>query len=309
MKKFLPLVTSLIISAQAVAGNETFIVSSRPLATYYGHPLASELARFKQSEVSSLYISLGFGDGGTSSEQLMYSVALDIQKLKPNTIIVDEVDATSHLLTLLPPEYKSRTWFINRTGVQGVDRDYVFRVSNLARELVQTISEMNLFPDAYYVLYDTTGLTARDSFNLKKNLQGLANTVKFYEVSTVQQLEDLLISFNKNQRGVIVNNMTALTDSEFGTVVKMQEIKDIISRRNTRHLTVGFNFMPGQNNECLIFELDYSPVVQEFFLRGKEPVDMDPLPFKLLVNKRKMRLLGYKNHYIAAFEQIDVIVE
>lgn len=319
MLKFLPLVlVSFSLFAQETPSESSpitkekdkiYLASSRPLSSYYSHPLANALARSTDNEIHTMYISVGFGSGGTSSEQLMHSVALDISKVKPDVIIADELDANQYLLTLLDDSYKERILFVGRTIPSSLPREKVFRVSNLAGKIVSLVTEMNLFPDTYYVLYDTTGLTARDSYNLKKSLEGLSSTVKFYEISSIQELTDLMLEINKNQRGVIINNMTAIRDDEFGTVVRMKEIKEAIAKRNFKHLTIGFNYIPDAMNEGLILELDYLDIVRSYFLGGKKPNEMDPLKFTLYIDKSRLRLLGYKNNYIAALESISVIIE
>lgn len=311
MKKLLAgLLLALSSSAQEADDiNTIYLVSSRPLASFYSHPLSANIVRNTDKDVYALYITLGYGDYGTSSEQLMHSVALDIQRVDPQMIIVDEVDATSYLLTLLPEKYKNITYFINRSFTDGIPRSRLFRIENLGFKITSLVSAMNLFPDTYYILYDTTGLTARDSYNLKNSLQAITGSVKSFEVSSVKQLEALLTKLNENQRGVIINNMMALTDDEFGSIVKMKEIKEILQRKNSKHLSIGFSYLPEIDNECLVFQLDYGSVVNDFISNNIEPEDMNPLPFRVYVDKSRMRSLGFKKNYIAAHEDIDVLVE
>tara|TARA_B100000214_G_scaffold10058_1_gene7291 strand:- start:71173 stop:72114 length:942 start_codon:yes stop_codon:yes gene_type:complete len=298
-----------IAVAQADQKQIVYLVSSRPLGSFYSHPLSAQLATQTHNDVYAMYITLGYGDGGTSSEQLMHSVSEDIQRVDPSIVIIDEVDAAGYLQTLLPEKYRTKSYFISRSTTAGLPRSSLFRVQNLGLRITDLMTEMNLFPETYYILYDSSGLTARDSYNLRKTLQGITGSVKAIEVTSAQQLDDILLELNKNQRGVIINNMMTLIDDEFGSYVGAAEIKEIIRRRNKKHLTVGFSFLPDTKNECVIFQTDYYPIVREFFHKGQNPDDMWPLPFKLYVDKGAMRSLGYKNNYIAAHETIDVIVE
>ena len=86
-----------IAVAQADQKQIVYLVSSRPLGSFYSHPLSAQLATQTHNDVYAMYITLGYGDGGTSSEQLMHSVSEDIQRVDPSIVIIDEVDAAGYL--------------------------------------------------------------------------------------------------------------------------------------------------------------------------------------------------------------------
>lgn len=281
-----------------------YVVSTRPLAEIYGHPLTGALSR-GLGDRGFVYASyLGRSAGvGTSSEQLMHTVDQDIQRMQPDHIILDNVEASSYLLDLLPSVYDERTTVIS-TGGQSSLPDSVTsaRVKNLAVVITNLIDTMNVFPDKFYILFDSSGLTARESFQLKKSLGNFKiSSIQSVEISTIQQLEDFLISINGQQRGVIINNLMTLRDHELNTEVRLEQIKETLVRRNRTHLEIGFNYLPNSRNESIILELDYSRIAEDF-LQGSVDQTYD---FRLIVSRRQMQRLNLKNNYIAALKDID----
>jgi hypothetical protein len=287
-----------------------YIVSTRPLADIYTHPLASNLTNNTSSYVYGLYLGLSNGTG-TSSEQSLHTVSLDIQKMSPALIIVDDIISSSYLLKLLPQKFRDRTILISKSNLdlEQEDKHRRVKIESVAEEIVHLACKMNLFPESYYIFYDNTGLTANEASALKRNLTRLgAGSIKSFEIKTIQELDDLLFELNKNEKGVIISTVLSLVDEEFGQRIGLEEIKNTIRRRNTKHLEIGFNYLPETRNESIILELDYGHFIREYFVEKKKPKDIQ-IPFKVIINKRKLNRLGFKKNYIAALDDIDVLVE
>lgn len=285
-----------------------YVVSNRPLAEIYGHPLTGSLSRLMGDEgfVYASYLGRSTG-GGTSSEQLMHTVDQDIQRMQPDRIILDNVEASSYLLDLLPDVYNERTTVISSSGQATQGEVSRARIKNLAVVITDLIDTMNVFPDKFYILFDSSGLTARDSFQLKKSLGNFKiGSIQSVEISTIQQLDDFLIGINEEQRGVIINNLMSLRDHELNTEIRLKQIKETIVRRNRKHLEIGFNYLPNSRNESIILELDYPSIAEDFISKGMTDQLYD---FRLIVSRRQMQRLGLKNSYIAALKDIDNLAD
>lgn len=286
-----------------------YVVSTRPLAELYSHPLTSALNQLigERAYVYASYLGRRAGVG-TSSEQLMHTVDQDIQRMQPDRIILDGVEASSYLLELLPSEYHTRTTVISR-GTLNVPEDVVkIRVLNLAVVITELIDTMSVFPDTFYILYDSSGLTARESFQLKKNLGSFRiGNIKAVEITTIQELDDFLLGINDSQRGVIINNLMTLRDNELNTEIRLEQIKETITRRNRTHLEIGFNYLPNSKNESVILEFDYPSFVTDYV--SEQDISKKRYGFRLIVSKGQMNRLKLKNNYIAALNDIDVLAD
>lgn len=283
-----------------------YVVSTRPLGEIYGHPLAVALSSlyYPKGYVYASY--LGFTAGvGTSSEQLMHSVDQDIQRMQPTRIILDQVEASSYLLDLLPKKYHAHTTVISKGADVLPESVTKVRLKSLAVVITNLIDNMNIFPDKFYILFDASGLTARDSFQLKKSLSSFRiSSIESVEISTIQQLDDFLIDINKQQRGVIINNLMTLKDTELNTTIDLGKIKETLVRRNLKHLEIGFNYLPNSRNESVILELDYAKWAADY---SAGIVSKSPYSFRLIISRSQMRKLKLKNNYIAALKGIDAL--
>jgi hypothetical protein len=291
--------------------DQIYIVSSRVLGDTYGHPLVRGLVQNKMGEyIYTMYLDHGQQITRTTGEQLMHKVATDVQRLDPSLLILDEIGAAGYLMDLLPLSYREKTYYITRTDLaRSLGQENRIRTDNVSINIRKLVDTFNLFPETYYILYNPGTASARSSYKLKQELTALrVGKIESYEVVTDKDLENLLLRLNANQRGVIINNISGLEGAEFGNPLTPEQIKSIVTRRNLKHMEIGFIFIQGVQNESVILEPDYGTAIQAF---AQKPIDLSgvTIDFRVVVSKGQMTKLGYKANYVSGHEIIDQVVE
>lgn len=274
-------------------------VNQNPMSAYYGDPAASVMSNnMPDYNIISLYVNLDFGESSSSFISQAESVAREIDKIKPKSVFIHG----SGLYKFIHERFPNQRIVLFSMEPSSVN----ITVGDPGVLFTEILRDMSFSPDKYYVLYDDSSKSIRANRLYRKML--VQRGIKDSDIVSIKS--DDINSFERNVRGlnsrprsIIINCMYQVRDIETGVQKYIPDIKDVLTRVNSKHLELG-SYKTPTGNESIVFQIDYSKIPDYFQGNLSSPVAI-----KVFMNLDRLDSLGYRKEYIRAVSKVDGIIK
>lgn len=276
----------------------TAFVQLSPVGSYYGNPIARALTNRNNKGVFAIYLNGSDEFTTTGIERRMSDVAVKLNKMKPEVIVVE-----SGLAVLLEKYLDRDLKFALRT-YQFADMQTQYATSYASQlKLFFSRSNYNLYK--IVILHDSSPRSMSKALMSESKLIMAGfnkNNVELKLIKTFQSIRVFMSESALWPRSLLINNITFLRDAELGRPRFGDDIKMEIDRLNRWHIDVGF--WKSRDNEAIIFVPDVDKLLDNL-LYLKDP----PIKSLMLINTKAFKDLGLKHLYINGLPVVDGITD
>lgn len=281
-----------------------YIVNQNSIAAFYGSQSSSYLAnKLEDYQVYAYYVNLDFESNQSGAAYIAGTLIGDIRRIKPKLVFIHSSILGKALRKSLPE--------FNVINFSYEDNSRDLTLEDPALKLVSVLKVIRYDYDKIYVLHDVSSkskLTAADF--VERLMKAGVNTkkVEFIENKSVVYLESNLRDLNLKPRGVLVNMLYTLVNTETGKSEYLPDIKETLARVNRKHLDIGF-YRTSSSNECIVLDHKLTRIREYVDRIGKKDILLKPLEVRASFNLERMDRLKLKAYYLDGLSEMDDILK
>lgn len=282
-----------------------YYVTQNPLGAYYGDDVASFLARsYPQFQVNTYYLNMDVGTSDANIQYLMDIIVSDIEEVQPKYVFVYNSGFSLRLKNAIGHKFKISDFSIMKSANDVWIEDPIKRLMSLTDSFGYDSAK-------FYILTDGTNQSKRNASVFERLFT--ANGIKkekfeVLEFKDVRHLEKELRKLNGLPRSILINAMYVLKDTELGRLSYSVDLKNTVTRINSRHIDVS-SYLSPESNEAVIFQIDLVKAKSFFdsYLVTDKPTK-DLVAFKVLINTERFDALGLSSSYLKDLSNVDGII-
>lgn len=283
-----------------------YYVTQNPIGAYYGDRVANFLAQtYPNHQVNTFYLNMDVGISDSNIKYLLGLISADIEKLKPDFVFVYNSGLTVALKQQLAGKFEVTDFSIMQSP-------HDVWLENPMVKLGKLLDSFSYEPDKYYILVDATNQSRRNATIYEKLFLDAGvkkDKISIIVVKDTRNLERELRRLNSEPRGIIVNAMYVLKDTELGKYNYLVDLKNIVVRVNSKHLDVSPNLSP-YKNESVVVQINLAEAKRFFDSYILDiPADKRLVPFKIFINTERMDSLGLKDSYLKDLSFVDGVIK